>query len=66
MEDITYADYKHAKNMWKYFKIKNLSEYHDLCVQSDTLFLKMYLKTLETNSLKYMNLILLIFYQHLD
>ena len=30
MEDITYADYVHAKRVWKSFKIKNLGEYHDL------------------------------------
>ena len=32
------ADYLHAKRVCKDFKIKNLVEYHDLCVQSDTLF----------------------------
>ena len=31
--------YKHAKGAWKDFKIKNLGEYHDLYVQSDTLLL---------------------------
>ena len=39
MEDITDADYKHAKRVWKDFKIKNLGEYHDLFVQSNTLLL---------------------------
>ena len=38
-EDITYEDYTHAQKVWKVFKIKNLSEYHDLYVQSDTLLL---------------------------
>ena len=59
MEDITDVDYKHAKQMWKNFEIKNLGYYHDLHVQSNTLL--MYLKTFETNVLKYMNLIQLIF-----
>ena len=27
MEDITDADYKHAKRIWKYFRIKKLTEY---------------------------------------
>ena len=36
MEDITDAEYKHAKRVWKDFKIKNLGEYHDLYVQYDT------------------------------
>ena len=32
-------DYSHAKRVCKYFEIKNLGEYHDLYVQSDTLLL---------------------------
>ena len=36
MED-TDADYAHAKRVCKDFEIKNLGEYHDLYVQSDTL-----------------------------
>ena len=39
MEDVTDADYKHAKSVRKGFKIKNLCEYRDLYVQSDTLLL---------------------------
>ena len=39
MEDITDADYVHAKRVCKDFEIKNLGEYHDLYVQSDTLLL---------------------------
>ena len=39
MEDITYADYTHAKRVCKDFKIKNLEKYHDLYVQSNTLLL---------------------------
>ena len=39
MEDITDADYVHAKRVCKEFEIKNLGEYHDLYVQSDTLML---------------------------
>ena len=39
MEDITDADYVHAKRVCKDFEIKNLGEYHDLHVQSDTLLL---------------------------
>ena len=38
-EDITDADYTHAKRVCKDFEIKNLGEYHDLYVQSDTLIL---------------------------
>ena len=32
MEDITDADYKHTKIVWKDFQIKDLREYHDLYV----------------------------------
>ena len=35
MEDITDADYAHAKRVCKDFKIRNLGDYHDLHVQSD-------------------------------
>ena len=30
VKDITYADYAHAKRVWKDFKIRNLGDYHDL------------------------------------
>ena len=36
MEDITDADYANVKRVCKYFEIKELGEYHDLFVQSDT------------------------------
>ena len=39
MEDITDTDYAHTKRVCKDFEIKNLGEYHDLYVQSDTFFL---------------------------
>ena len=37
MKDITDADYAHAKRVCKDFEIKNLGEYHDLYLQSNTL-----------------------------
>ena len=39
MEDIIDPDHKHAKEVWKNFKINNLGEYDNLYVQSDTLLL---------------------------
>ena len=39
MEDIIDFDYEHADKVFKKFKLKNLGEYHDLYVQSDTLLL---------------------------
>ena len=39
MEDIADADYAHAKRVCKDFEIKNLGEYRNLYVQSNTLLL---------------------------
>ena len=39
MEDITDADYMHAKTVCKDFETKNLGEYHDLYLKSDALLL---------------------------
>ena len=39
MEDITDVDYRHAKGVFKKLNNKNLGDYHDLYVQSDTLLL---------------------------
>ena len=66
MEDVTDVDYRHGKTVFEYLIDKYLGDYHDLYVQSDTLLLADVFKILETCVLKYMNLILLIFYVHLD
>ena len=39
MEDISEIDYRHATKVFNKFNSKNLGEYHDLYVQSDTLLL---------------------------
>ena len=39
MENIDDIDYRHGNNVFKRFKLKNLGEYHDLYVPSDTLLL---------------------------
>ena len=39
MENIDDIDYRHGNDVFKKFKLKNLGEYHDLYVQSDTLLL---------------------------
>ena len=38
-EDITDKDYAHAQKVFGELKLKNLSDYHDLYVESDTLLL---------------------------
>ena len=39
MEDISAIDYRYALKVFNNFNIKNLGEYHDLYVQSDTTLL---------------------------
>ena len=39
LEDITDEDYAHTQKVFEEFKLKNLGDYHDLYVQSDTLLL---------------------------
>ena len=39
MENIEDIDYRHGNNVFKFFKLKNQGEYHDLYIQSDTLLL---------------------------
>ena len=39
LKDITDKDYEHAQNVWKVFEVKNLGEFHDLYVESETLLL---------------------------
>ena len=39
LDYITDKDYEHAQKVWEVFEIKNLGEYHDKYVQSDTLLL---------------------------
>ena len=38
-EHISDEDYVHVQKVWSTFNIKNVGEYHDLYVQSDTLLL---------------------------
>ena len=52
MENITDADYAHAKRVCKDYEIKNLGEYHDLYVQPDTLLLVDVFESLRNISLK--------------
>ena len=61
LEDITDKEYEHAQKVWEVSEIKNLGQYHDSHIQSDTLLLADVFENLEISVLKYMNLILLIF-----
>ena len=52
MEDIIDADYAHINRVCKDSEIKNLGEYHDLYVQSDTLLLANVFENFTNMSLK--------------
>ena len=52
MEDITEADHLHVKRVCKDFEIKNLSEYQDLYLKSDTLLLADVFENFRKMSLK--------------
>ena len=52
MENIDDIDYRHGNNVFKIFKLKNLGEYNDLYVQSDTLLLADVFKNFRNTSLK--------------
>ena len=39
MENVTDVDYRHAKRVFKNLNNKNIGDYHDLYVQSDTLLI---------------------------
>ena len=52
MENIDDIDYRHGNNVFKRFKLKNLGEYHDLYVQSDTLLLADVFKNFRKTCLK--------------
>ena len=39
MEGILSVNYRHAKRVYKEFKLENVGDYHDLYIQSDTLLL---------------------------
>ena len=65
LEDITDKVYSHAQKVFEYF-YTGIGDYHDLYVQCDTLLLADVFENLETNALKYTDLILLISFLHLD
>ena len=66
LDDITDEDYVHAQKVFEEVIIKNLVNIMIYMFQLIRFYLQMYLKTLEINVLKYMNLMLLIFYLYLD
>ena len=39
MSGVCDAEYEHARNVWREFKIRNMGEYHDLYLKTDTILL---------------------------
>ena len=54
MEEISDINYRHAQKVFNKFSFKNLGEYHDLYVQSDTLLLADVFAILEVCVSKFM------------
>ena len=59
MENIDDIDYRHGNNVFKRFKLKNLGEYQDLYVQSDTLLLADVFKNFRNTCLELYELIII-------
>ena len=66
IEDITDKDYAHTQKVFEEIKLKNQAIMITCIFKVIRYCLQMYLKTLETSVLKYMNLSLLIFCLHQD
>ena len=66
MEDISEIYYRHATKVFNKFNIKNLGEYHDLYVQSDTLLLADVFESFRNLCIKTYKLDLLIFCHYQD
>ena len=66
MEDIIAADYVQAKRVCKDFEIKNLGEYHDLYLHSNTLLLADVFENIRNMCIKIYELDLQNFFLLLD
>ena len=64
MEDITDIDYRHAKKVFKGFKMNNLGNYDDLYIQSNTLLLADVFENFRNKCIEIFKLDPAYFYQH--
>ena len=65
-ENIDDIDYRHGNNVFKKFRLKNLGEYHDLCVQNGTLLLADVFENFRNMCIKVYEDQLLISYHYQD
>ena len=66
LEDINDEDYTHAQKVFQEFNIKNLRQYYDLYVPSDTLLLAEVFENFRDKCIKIYELDHVHFYLHLD
>ena len=66
MEDITDVDHRHAKRVFKSLNNKNLGDYHDVYVQSDTLLVAYVFENFRSKCIEIYELDPAHFYQLLD
>ena len=66
LKDVTDEDYMHAQKVFEEFKIKNLNDYHDFYVQSDTLLFTDVFENFRNKCIEIYELDPPHFYQHLD
>ena len=66
VEDIADVDHRHVKREFKNINNKNLRDYHDLYVQSDTLLLADVFENFRNKRIEIYELDLAHFYLHLD
>ena len=66
LKDITDEDYTHAQKIFEGLKLKNLGEYHDLYIQSDTLLLANVFENFRNKSIEIYELDPAHFLSHLN
>ena len=64
LEDLTDKDYTHAKKLFEELILKNLADYHELYVQSDTLLLADVFENFINKCIEIYELDFAHFYQH--
>ena len=56
MTNVSEDDYQHTQKVWKEFRIRNLGDYHDLCLQTDVILLANVFKAFRNTCLEHYKL----------